>query len=48
MQDRQKTLRAKFFSWYIEIYNESYTKEKLYSFAATYKKFSLGNLKASP
>ena len=42
-----ETLRTKFFSWYIEIYNESYTKEKLYSCAATYNKFSLGNLKAS-
>ena len=42
-----ETLRTKYLSWYIEIYNESYTKEKLYSCAATHKKFSLGNLKAS-
>ena len=42
-----ETLRTKIFSWYIEIYNESYTEEKLYSCATTYKKFSLGNLKAS-
>ena len=42
-----ETLRTKYLSWYIEIYNESYTKEKLYSCPATYKKFSLGNLKAS-
>ena len=42
-----ETLRTKIFSWYIEIYNESYTEEKLFSCATTYKKFSLGNFKAS-
>ena len=42
-----ETLWTKFVSWYIEIYNESYSKGKLYSCAATYKRFSLGNLKAS-
>ena len=41
-----ETLRTKIFFWYIEIYNKNYFKEKLYSCSATYKKFSVGNLKA--
>ena len=42
-----ETLRTKIFSCYIEIYNDSYTEVELHSCATPYKKFSLGNLKAS-